>query len=190
MLSQMPKQKDSVLVALLRGINVGGKNKLPMKDLAAIFAKAGCGSVKTYIQSGNVVFTSPAGGCDGLADNLSKMIDKQFGHRPPVVLRSLKEMEEVVRANPFTKDGADEKALHVVFLADKPSTEAVKSLDPNRSPGDAFTVRGQDIYLKLGKGMGNTKLTNAFFDSKLKTISTARNWNTVQTLVEMMKEGL
>ncbi len=75
--------KPIVYVALLRGINVGGKNKLPMKELAEIFAKAGCGGVTTYIQSGNVVFTAPAGLCDGLAEKVSKQIEKQFGHKPP-----------------------------------------------------------------------------------------------------------
>jgi uncharacterized protein (DUF1697 family) len=81
-----------------------------------------------------------------------------------------------------------ERALYVYFLADKPAASAVKTLDPNRSAPDEFRVHGCEIYLHLPNGMGRSKLTNAYFDSKLSTICTARNWATVKTLLEMMKE--
>ena len=175
-------------IALLRGINLLGRNKVPMKELALLCAKVGCGEVRTYIQSGNVVFTAPSSGCDGLGEKISGAIEKQMGHRPVVVLRSLKEMNAIVRSNPFLQAGADANHLHVMFLSDKPKAEAVKSLDPNRSPGDEFIVRGKDIYLKLPNGVAESKLNNQFFDSRLKTVSTGRNWRTVTTLLEMMKE--
>src|SRR4051794_5558258 len=112
MLRAMTSSKNPVAyVALLRGINVGGKNKLPMKELAEIFAKAGCGGVKTYIQSGNGVFTAPASLCDGLAEKVSKQIEKRFGHKPPMALRSQPQMMDVVRSNPFLLPGVDEKSL-------------------------------------------------------------------------------
>lgn len=178
--------KPNVYVALLRGINVGGKNKLPMKELAEIFAKAGCGGVKTYIQSGNVVFTAPAGLCDGLAEKVSKQIEKQFGHRPPMVLRSQQQMMDVVWSNPFLLPGVDEKSLCVMFLGKKPTAQEIAKLDPNRSPGDEYFVRGEDIYMRV-RHMAETKLTNAYFDAKLGTVSTARNWRTTVTLAEMME---
>src|SRR4051794_32448847 len=103
-LGKQAKQSE-VYVALLRGINVGGKNKLPMKDLAEIFATAGCGAVKTYIQSGNVVFKAPATLCQGLAQKVSKQIEKRFGHLPPIILRSQQQMLEIVRNNPFLEPG-------------------------------------------------------------------------------------
>ena len=175
-------------VALLRGINLLGRNKVPMKELATLCEKAGCCEVRTYIASGNVVFAAPSRGCDGLAEKISTAIEKQMGHRPVVVLRSMKEMTAIVRENPFLKAGADGDLLHVMFLSEKPTAEAVKTLDPNRSPGDEFIVRGKDIYLKLPKGVAESKLNNQFFDSRLKTVSTGRNWRTVTTLLEMMKE--
>ncbi len=175
-------------VALLRGINLLGRNKVPMKELASLCAKVGCCDVRTYIQSGNVVFAAPTRGCDGLADKISAAIEKQMGHRPVVVLRSLKEMQAIVRGNPFLNAGTDANLLHVMFLSEKATAEAVKTLDPNRSPGDEFVVRGKDIYLKLPNGVAESKLNNQFFDSRLKTVSTGRNWRTVTTLLEMMKE--
>ena len=184
-LRKQAKQSE-VYVALLRGINVGGKNKLPMKDLAEFFAKSGCSDVKTYIQSGNIVFTAPTNLCDGLGEKVSKQIEKRFGHKPPIILRSQQQMLEIVRNNPFLEPGVDPKSLCVMFLADKPSAQQIAKLDPDRSPGDEFFVRGQDIYMRV-KSMAETKLTNAFFDSKLKTISTARNWRTTVTLLEMME---
>ena len=179
-------KKPTAYVALLRGINVGGKNKLPMKELAEIFAKAGCGAVKTYIQSGNVVFTATPGLCDGLGEKISRQIEKQFGHKPPVVLRSLQQLTDVVRHNPFLEPGVDLKSLCVMFLANKPTAEAIAKLDPERSPGDEYFVRNQDIYMRV-KSLADTKLTNAYFDSKLGTVSTARNWRTTVTLLEMME---
>jgi uncharacterized protein (DUF1697 family) len=181
------KTDSSTYLALLRGVNVGGKNKLPMKDLAAIFTKSGCSDVKTYIQSGNVIFSVAENLCAELPSKVGRLIEKQFGHNPPIVLRTLEQMAEVVRNNPFLKPGIGEKTLHVAYLASKPSPQAIASLDPNRSPGDTFVVRGQEIYLHLTNGVADCKLTNAYFDSRLKTISTGRNWRTTCTLLEIMQ---
>jgi uncharacterized protein (DUF1697 family) len=175
-------------VALLRGINLLGRNKVPMKELAGLCQKVGCVDVRTYIQSGNVVFAAPSRGCDGLSETISGAIEKQMGHRPVIVLRSLKEMRAIVNGNPFLKAGTDASLLHLMFLSGKPGANAVKNLDPNRSPGDEFIVRGQDIYLKLPNGVAESKLNNQFFDSRLKTVSTGRNWRTVTTLLAMMEE--
>lgn len=176
----------SKCVALLRGINVGGKNMLPMKELAAIFTKAGCRDVSTYIQSGNVVFTADAKVIAGLAQTVAKQVEARFGLRVPVVLRTAAELEAVVRANPFLKAGSEPEMLHVSFLADLPSAPIIAGLDINRSAPDAFAVVGRQIYMLLPNGVARTKLTNAYFDSKLKTVSTMRNWRTVLKLAELM----
>jgi uncharacterized protein (DUF1697 family) len=176
-------------VALLRGINVGGKNILPMKDLAAMFVAAGCTGVRTYIQSGNVIFSAPATLARKLPEQITKAIEKRFGYRIPVIARTSDELARAIRDNPFLKPGVDEKALNVYFLANLPGAPAVAALDANRSAPDVFHVRGREIYLHLPNGMARTKLTNAYFDSKLSTISTARNWATVRKLLEMMEEG-
>lgn len=175
----------AVYVALLRGINVGGKNKLPMSALAEIFAEAGCTDVRTYIQSGNVVFSAPPILGRRLPDLISKRIADRLGLRVPVVLRTAEDIRLVAEANPFLRAGTDPASLHVAFLADLPDPRHVAALDPKRSPGDSFVVLGREIYLSLPNGMARSKLTNAYFDSGLATISTARNWRTVLKLVEM-----
>lgn len=174
-------------VALLRGINVGGKNKLPMKDLAAMFEAATCTDVRTYIQSGNVVFTAEPEVAQALPDVISGRIVEDFGYHVPVVLRSLPEMEEAVANNPFFAEGASPETLHIMFLADTPGAERVDALDPDRSPPDRFAVLGREVYLSLPNGAGNSKLTNQYFDRQLGTVSTARNWRTVTTLLAMMR---
>jgi uncharacterized protein (DUF1697 family) len=174
-------------VALLRGINVGGKNKLPMKDLGEMFVEAGCRQVRTYIQSGNVIFAADPDLVPALPSSIMAQIAQRFGYRIPVILRTSAEIDTVLRRNPFIEAGAAEDTLHVLFLAGEPSALHVEHLDPDRSPPDTFTVRGQEIYLQLPNGAGRTKLTNDYFDTKLATISTGRNWRTVTKLFELME---
>lgn len=174
-----------VHVALLRGINLAGRNRLPMKDLAVMFSNAGCESVATYIQSGNVVFRASPTLARRIPDLIEKAISKSFGYRVPVVTRTGGEMRKIVRANPFLRSGADETTLHVAFLAARPAAARIEVLDPDRSPPDAFAVRGREVYLHCPNGYGRSKLTNGYFDSKLATTSTVRNWRTVLELLEL-----
>src|SRR5260370_1432848 len=175
---------NSFQIALLRGINVGGKNKVPMKSLAAAFTEVGCGEVQTYIQSGNVVFKASDALAARVASLIAKACRERFGFPVALVTRTAAELHEVARRNPFLRAGADVATLHVAFLDTVPEPSKVESLDPNRSPPDQFAVRGREIYLCLPHGMGRTKLSNQYFDSKLGTISTVRNWRTVLKLVE------
>lgn len=171
-------------VALLRGINVGGKNLLPMKALAEMFVAAGCADVKTYIQSGNVVFRER--GKKDVAAIVRTEIAKQFGLKVPVIVRSAAEIAATIAVNPFLDRSVDEAWLHVMFLEHEPDAAMVAGLDPGRSAPDEFMVKGREVYLHLPNGAAKTKLTNAYFDSKLKTVGTQRNWRTVKTLAEMM----
>lgn len=175
-------------VALLRGINVGGKNKLPMKDLTAIFGDAGARDVRTYIQSGNVVFTASPGSIDALADSVTREIEARLGLTIPVVIRSHAELEAALEANPYLDRAANPKALHVMFLKDHPAPSAVAALDPNRSPPDELTVVNREVFLHCPNGIGRSKLTNTWMDRALATVSTARSWNTVNALVDMCRE--
>ena len=172
----------STHVALLRGVNVGGRHKLPMKDLAGLFVAAGCREVQTYIQSGNVVFQATAAVARKVPALVAAAIQERFGFDSPVVVRSAAELLAVVRDNPYPQ-GTD--LLSVLFLADAPSAAQVASLDPQRSAPDTFVVKGREIYLHTPRGLAETKLTNAYFDGKLRTVSTGRNWRTVLKLVEM-----
>jgi uncharacterized protein (DUF1697 family) len=164
--------------ALLRGVNVGGKNILPMSDLAQFFAEAGCKNVTTFIQSGNVIFDGSAKASTAVCAR----IEAAFGFKTSIILRSLPEMEKIAKSNPFPETDQ----THVVFLAAEPLTEQIAQLDPNRSAPDQFKVLGREIYLYMPNGMGRTKLTNAYFDSKLNTVSTVRNWRTLLKLLAMM----
>jgi uncharacterized protein (DUF1697 family) len=179
---------STTYLALLRGINLGPKNKILMPDLVEVFTKAECKDVRTYIQSGNVIFEATRELSTRLPELISKEIQMRFGHKVPVMLRTTGEMREVVRTNPFLKEGAAEDILHVMFLTDLPKPGAAKSLDPDRSPPNRFIVRGKDIYLLCPAGFARTKLTSSYFDSKLGTIGTVRSWRTVTKLLELMKE--
>jgi uncharacterized protein (DUF1697 family) len=168
-------------VALLRGINVGGKNSLPMKVLAAMFVKSGCEDVSTYIQSGNVIFRAESALAEKLPGVIGAAIKKRFGFEPPMVLRSRDELRKVADGNPFLEFEAE--TMHVAFLADLPAKEDAKSLEPK--PPDEFALIGREIYLRCPSGFGKTKLTNVYFDARLKTVSTVRNWKTVLKLLEL-----
>jgi uncharacterized protein (DUF1697 family) len=179
--------KPGLYVALLRGINVGGKNKLPMKELSAIFGLAGCTEIQTYIQSGNVVCKASATVAKTLPVVVRAAIKKNVGHDVPIVIRTAEELASVARSNPFLAAGAPPETLHVAFLDDQPAPRAVATLDPARSPGDEFVARGREIYLRLPNGVGRSKLTNAYFDRALATTSTIRNWRTVLELLALTK---
>lgn len=178
---------SATYVALLRGINVGGKNKLPMKELLGLFVQAGCRDAHAYIQSGNVIFRAEPDVAAPLPGVIAARIAERFGYRVPVLLRTTEQIGDVIRHNPFIAAGAAEETLHVLFLAERPSAASAESLDPGRSPPDAFIVRGQEIYLHLPNGAGRTKLTNNYFDTRLVTPSTGRNWRTVTTLLALME---
>jgi uncharacterized protein (DUF1697 family) len=178
----------SVHVALLRGINVGGKNSLPMKELVALFSGLGCKAVRTYIQSGNVVFEANETLARRVPEALSRKILEEAGLRIPVVTRSAAELALSLRANPYLETELDPARLYVAFLASEPSRAQVQALDPRRSPPDEFVVRARDVYLHLPNGAGKTKLTNAYLDSTLGTVSTLRNLATVKKLVALCNE--
>ena len=177
----------STYVALLRGINVGGKNILPMPALVEIFAKCGCANVRSYIQSGNIIFSATAACAKELPTTVAAEIEKRFKIRTPLIVRPAQTLAASAAGNPFLAAGADADLLHVGFLASAPDAQKIKMLDVNRSPGDSFQILGQHVYLRVTNGMGKTKLTNAWFDSKLDTVSTIRNWRTVLKLVEMSR---
>ena len=180
---------ESTHVALLRGINVGGRHRLRMKDLAAVFHDAGCDDVRTYIQSGNVVFRAPDALAGSIAEVVQDVVADRVGFRAPVVTRTADEMRRLPRRNPYLSAGADPGALHVVFLADEPDDADVANLDPGRSAPDEFEAIGREIFLRCPNGFGRTRLTNDYFDRMLRSTSTTRNWRTVLRLIEMVDGG-
>ncbi len=174
-------------VALLRGINVGGNNLLPMKQLVELCKRAGAAEVQTYIQSGNLAFQATAAVAKQLPQKLGAAIERAFGFRPPLTVRSGAELEAITTHNPYLAAGVAADLVHVGFLTTRPTAAAIASLEPNRSPGDAFAVVGREIYFHLPRGVGKTKLTNAYFDKALATTCTLRNWRTVLALRDLAR---
>lgn len=178
---------QTTYVALMRGINLGAKNKLSMKDLAAIFADAGCTDVRTYINSGNLIFRATPSVAKALDVKIPRQILDRFGLRVPVVLRTAEQMEKIVRANPYPHAAALPKTLHVCFLSAESSADAPSKLNARRVPPEEVLVYGREIYMHLPNGVADSKLANSPFDSITAAISTTRNWNTVCKLLELMQ---
>lgn len=175
----------TVYVALLRGINLGARNKVPMAGLSDVFASVGLDDVTTYVQSGNVVFGSRDAKTGDLAETLEQRIADELGVRAAVLLRTLPQLRRVVDGNPFLGDEEEPTKLLAVFLDRAPTAEATRKLDPARSPPDRFSVQGSEIYLHVPNGFGRSKLTLDYFERGLGVKGTARNWRTVTKLLEL-----
>jgi uncharacterized protein (DUF1697 family) len=175
---------QATYVALLRGINLGARNKVSMPDLRELFAGLGAEDVTTYLQSGNVVFKAPAARAKPGA--IEQRISRELGLDVNVLVRTPAQLARIVERNPFVGQASEpKKQLHVTFLADSPPAARVKELDPERSPPDEFRVTGREVYLHCPKGYGPSKLSNAYFEQKLGVVATTRNWNTVTQLAEL-----
>ena len=171
-------------VALLRGINLGAHNKVAMADLRDLFDGLGAKDVATYVQSGNVVFTSTDGAAK-LAGAIERKIQRDLGLSVPVLVLPRAQLTKVLNGNPFTKGKKEPATLHVTFLAEKPARAKVGKLDPALGKPDEFRVVGQTIYLHCPNGYGRTKLTNNYFEKQLGVAATTRNWKTVTKLAEL-----
>jgi uncharacterized protein (DUF1697 family) len=176
--------REKRYVALLRGINLGGHNKVSMPDLRALFAALGAEDVATYVQSGNVIFKS-ADGPGELTDAIEKRIRRDLGLDVTILLRTRPQLAKVLARNQFADEGKEQAKLHVTFLAEKPDYARVRALDPERAEPDEFRVVGQEIYLHCPNGYGRSKLTNAYFEKRLGVAATTRNWKTVRKLAEL-----
>lgn len=175
-----------VMVSLLRGINVSGQKKLPMKELKALYEALGFTDVSTYIQSGNVIFTSTEKDVDKLPQKIEKKIKDHFGFDVSVLNRTPDELKQVLENNPFLAEAdLQENKLYVTFMAGAPDAALVEKAQAYQTQADRFSVRGQETYLYLPGGYGNSKLNNNFFESKLKTLATTRNWRTVNILYNL-----
>lgn len=172
-------------VALLRGINVGARHRLPMADLTLMFQSCGGCAVRTYIQSGNVLFRATDAEARRVEGAVKAALVERLGNDIPIVLRTGAELARIVSESPFLGSQGDSRSLHVGFLRDRPTSARIADLDPRRSPPDEFAVRGREIYLRLPNGAARTKLTNRYFDRTLGTSSTFRNWRTVLKLAEL-----
>jgi uncharacterized protein (DUF1697 family) len=176
--------------ALLRAVNVGGRNSVSMPKLREALVRRGLEDVQTVLQSGNVLFASSKTEAT-VTKLVQETIAKEFGVEGAVIVRSATELKAVAAKNPFLERGEerDPKTLHVAFLEKAPAKAAVAKLDPDRSPPDAFDVRGREVYLSYPNGSGRTKLNLSYLERVLGVEGTARNWRTVQRLAELLAAG-
>jgi uncharacterized protein (DUF1697 family) len=178
-------------VAMLRGVNVGGANRLPMADLRETMQALGFENVATYIQSGNVVFDTSDPDTsreETLARRIRDTIAERHGVDVPVVLRSADELVRCVTAHPAAESGIDPKLLHVLFLNREPS-DTGETIDPQWYEPDHWTITGREIYVTYPNGSARSKLTIDVFERALGATATARNLNTVRKLAAMLPPG-
>jgi len=173
----------SVYVALLRGINVGGKNRLPMQGLRDILQSLSCTRISTYIQSGNAVFCSDAART-ALASRIASGIEQQFGFRPGLQLLKAQEFASILSANPFPKAAATPRNLHVWFLAAAAKHADTASLRTLQADSEKFVLTAKALYLHAPDGIGRSKLA-ARVEASLGVAATARNWRTVSAIAAM-----
>lgn len=177
-----------MFVAMLRGVNVSGRNRLPMGDFADLVTALGFEDVVTYVQSGNAVF-SGQGDSTGVASAIAAALADRLALAVPVIVRTASDLRSLLRANPLLPREPDPTKLHVTFLATDPGPSGLKLEPPAGAGHDSFVVAGPNVYLHCPGGYGRTKLTNDFFERRLGTMATTRNWRTVVTLADMAAGG-
>jgi uncharacterized protein (DUF1697 family) len=172
-------------VALLRAVNLGARNKVPMAELRALLEEAGYGGVRTYIASGNVVLDGPARRA-AVASELERLVADSFGVTTTAIMRKPRELVGIVEAHPF---GNDTSETHVAFLASRPTKAAAARLDTIESGADGAVLTGSDLYLRLPRGVQGSRLSAARLESLLGVPATMRHWRTVVALAELAVEA-
>jgi uncharacterized protein (DUF1697 family) len=171
-------------IAMLRGINVGRGKVVKMERLRTLFATLGFGEVRTYVQSGNVVFQSERK--SELTRTIAAKIQSDFGLTVPVLIKTSKELTQIVCNNPLLRvKGIDVSKLHVTFLSDAPPKTAARVLEDLATTRERFRILNREIYLYCPDGYGKSKLTNNTIEKKFSLVATTRNWRTVSALLEM-----
>ena len=174
-------------IALFRGINVGGKHSLPMQSLKSILEDLGCRQVRTYIQSGNVVFQHAEVDRAQLAEQISAEVEERHAFRPQVLLLPVEAFEQAVALNPFPNATAEPKTLHVSFLAEEPGSPDLAGLESLKTERERFALIGRLFYLYAPDGIGRSKLATRI-EKALGVPATDRNWRSVLKILEMAKE--
>jgi uncharacterized protein (DUF1697 family) len=171
-------------ITLLRGINVGGRNALPMRELVALLEALGLRNVQTYIQSGNVVFETDRADAARLAEGISASVQRSHGFRPHVLILGKPEIESAIKANPFPEAVDHPRSLHLFFLASAPQEPDLASLERVRRHTERFALAGEVVYLHAPEGIGRSKLA-ARVERALGVPVTARHWRTVTKIADM-----
>ena len=179
----------AVIISMLRGVNVGGHNKIKMEALRALYESLKLRDAQTYVQSGNVIFRTDERDMLRLAKRIEDGIQRKFGFRPDVVLRTAAEMRDVIARNPFAKRrGIEPSKLLASFLASDPGEEAREKVRQMKCDPEELRIEGREVYIYFPNGMGRSKLQWAGLGKMLGTQGTGRNWNSVTKMTEMAEK--
>lgn len=176
-----------VYVSMLRGVNVSGRNRIPMADLRDLYERHGHTDVATYVQSGNVVSRAASRSAGAVERAIGRAIADDLGLDIAVLVRTPAQLDHVLDGNRFLPSG-DPKLLHVTFLATSPGRGRVAALDERVHAPDEFHVVGREVYVSCPGGYGRTKINNAWFEQKLQVVATTRNWKTVGELAALARD--
>jgi uncharacterized protein (DUF1697 family) len=177
------KKQMTTFISLLRGINVSGHRMIRMEALIGAVVDLGFRNVRTYIQSGNLIFESNSIDTKEISGGISRKIHEDFGFDVPVITITAKELERVIASNPFSKNSAMDSAfLHVVFLSEEPDIPCIDKLHEIDFRRDELALIGKALYIYCPDGYSNSRLTNGFLEARLKVAATTRNWKTTNEL--------
>jgi uncharacterized protein (DUF1697 family) len=176
----------TVIVSMLRGVNLGSHNRIKMDALRALYESLGLRDVQTYVQSGNVIFKAEARDVPLLPTRIEKGIERSFGFRTDVIVRTSSELRDVIARNPFAaRRGIDPRKLLVTFLARDPDPEARDKVLKIKADPEELRIDGRELYLYFPNGMARPKLSWLVIAKMLKSTGTGRNWNTVTQMLEI-----
>lgn len=174
-----------VFICMLRGVNVGGRNRIKMDRLRALCESLKLRDACTHLQSGNVIFKAPDREPSAMARRLETAIERDLGFHSDVILRTPSEMKDAISRNPFANRSLDASRILVYFLASEPSAEARAKAAQIKSGPEELHIHARELFVYFPNGMARPKLSMAAVDRALKTPGTGRNWNTVTRLLEI-----
>jgi uncharacterized protein (DUF1697 family) len=178
-----------VLISMLRGINLGGHNKINMGALRALYESLKFEDPRTYVQSGNVVFRSKEKISPALANKIENAIEREFGCRPEVILRTTDELRKAIAATPFAASrGLEPGKILVTFLNADPGSDAHAALQKLKNHPEEIHLKGRELYIYFPDGAGRSKLPWSTIAKLMKTQGTARNWNSVTKMLAIAEE--
>jgi len=178
-----------VLISMLRGVNLGGHNRIKMDALCALYKALKFEDPRSYVQSGNVIFRTREKNSAALAKKIQDAIERKFGFRPAIILRTTDEMRKAIAATPFPASrNLEPGKILVTFLAGEPGTEAEATLAGFKSYPEELHLKGRELYIYFPNGAGKSKLPWSQVEKLLKTTGTARNWNSVTKMLAMAEE--
>jgi uncharacterized protein (DUF1697 family) len=177
-------------ISFLRGINMAGHYPVKMADLSALYKGLGFNDAETYIQSGNVIFSSESAfEAKDIAGIIEAAILKRFSYNVPVMIRTTGELRKILMSNPFLEeDNFDPSKMVAIILYEKPTEEQISKMKDIDYPPDKYVITGNEIFVYCPNGFGRSKLYTNFFEKKMGVVGTARNWKTITSLLQLAEK--